>query len=90
MPRDEVPTARPYRAHEAKRRRHFRERRGRLYSLPEMADLLHCTPRNLRERMRRNDGSAPPGFQPLGPYTPWLFAEASYVEWITEQEGKEA
>jgi hypothetical protein len=82
-----VSSARP---HEAKHRRRFRERTGRLYSLPQMAELMGIHDQTLRARLRRNNGSAPPAFQPGGPGTPWVFAEASYLQWITEQEGKRA
>lgn len=63
-------------------RTHHRPQVDRLYSLPEMADMLDLAADVLWRRVRAGDPGVPPAFQPRGPGTAWKFAERSYLQWL--------
>lgn len=58
----------------------------RLYSLPEMASLLAMNRHALWKRLKANDPTIPPAFQPGGPGTAWKFSRRSYLLWLTDNE----
>jgi predicted DNA-binding transcriptional regulator AlpA len=67
---------------------HHRPPPDRLYTLNEMAALLGVHPHTLWSRMRANNGTVPPAFQPGGPGTMWRFSERSYLAWLDTQTGE--